>query len=866
MSVLNPHQRRFYVEHLAVTLTVVLAALVFSLAGTPSFLSKFLYDRMLSQLPAPTETSIVIVGIDEYSLRELGRWPWDRSVHAELINRLSEQGVRAILMDLILAEPDQLRPASDRALRDAIEAHGNVYLPVHVEQLRTGGQLVEVLPYNQFGEVAKGIGHVDLEVDTDGVVRQVFLRSGIGQAWWPHITLAMLADMAPEKARPYAQMDPPRVGSFANVRQYPRLIPFAGQAGSYPQLSAVDVIRGRVPQQLLNGQVVMIGATAAGLGDLLSTPMSDDGILMPGVELNANILDGLLQGRLIAPLADAQVVLLTVLLALLAPLALPLVTPRWSIPLMIALLVGQVLVGYVLLRFLQLWLPLGAPLLATVLAYPLWTWRRLEYTLDYLKAALGRLSEYGELNRRLSEPAPLMPLLRMVETVFPVRAWRLDNRTAGRVQFGGEEVGEQAWQSRRARHYGFMRGEERFELSLLWNDESLDLRFHTWVQAMVRRAAAPAPPGGAAYEVVESYIERVSEEELRQQALTRFFNASLAQLHDGVAICDACGDVLYANARALRWLQLSAEQLGSLHFLDLARELVLPKEIGNWAHLVADALSEGHVEFECQTRQGDELFVDLASADAGERPGRVMLLTLRDISQVKQAMRTRSEMLDFLSHDLRSPMISLLALSERMRQTEQGNSLSEFLDSIDHHARRNLTIAEQFLQLARVESLDTVELIELDMLPVVESAIEDVQAQAQARDIRIRFEYDHDQDVWVRGNHELLQRLMVNLLTNAVKYSHKGSMVDVRLSAVGGQVACEVRDRGVGIAPEYLERVFERFTRIKDTSGSRGAGLGLRFVKVVADRHGGTIRVDSQPGEGSRFTLLLPLLDINELH
>ena len=859
------HQRRFHVEHLAVTLAVLMLALSMALTASPAFLSRFLYDRMLHSLPTPENVNIVVVGIDEFSLRELGRWPWDRSVHAELIRQLDRQGARAILLDLLLSEPDQLRPQSDRALAQAIRDHGAVYLPVHVDQLRTGGQLIEVLPYGLFAEAAKGLGHVDLEVDSDGVVRRVFMRSGIGQAWWPHISLAMMQDLSLHRVAEYQQFDPPRRGSFANVRQYPRMIPFIDQSGAFPQLSAVDVIRGRVPEQLLEDQIVMVGATASGLGDMLSTPMSAEGLLMPGVELNANIFQALMHDQLIRPLGQPSTVLLSIVLAIIAPLLLPFVTPRWSLPLMAAILALQVLLGYALLRLGHYWLPLGPALVATVLAYPLWTWRRLEYTLDYLRAALSRLAEYGELNRRLSEPAPLLPLLRMVEQVLPVTAWRLENRSRQRVQLGGREVDETAWQSRRARHYGFQRGTDEFELSLLWQDEELDLRLHAWVQAMVTRASAAPPPGGAAYEVVENYIERVSEEELRQQALTRFFNASLAQLQDGVAICDACGDVLFANRRALNWLDLASEQLPTLHFLDIARELVLPRDQADWAHLVAEALMEGSVQLECHTHRGDELYLDLARLDAGERPGRVLVLTLKDISDVKQAMRTRSEMLDFLSHDLRSPMISLLALSEKMRQGESGDELREFLDSIDHHARRNLNIAEQFLQLAKVESLETLEMIELDMLPVVESAIDDVQAQAQARDIKLRFDYDEQDEVWVQGNHELLQRLLVNLLTNAIKYSHTGSLVDIHLFSSGDQVACEVRDRGVGIPPAYLDRVFERFTRVQGSTGTRGAGLGLRFVKVVADRHGGQIQVDSRPGEGSRFTLLLPRLRLDSL-
>src|SRR5690606_32184047 len=100
-------------------------------------------------------------------------------------------------------------------------------------------------------------------------------------------------------------------------------------------------------------------------------------------------------------------------------------------------------------------------------------------------------------------------------------------------------------------------------------------------------------------------------------------------------------------------------------------------------------------------------------------------------------------------------------------------------------------------------------------------------------------------NVWVSGNHELLERLMVNLLTNAIKYSHADTSVDVNLFVENGRVCCEVRDRGQGIAPELIDHIFEGYTRGKHAAGKiRGAGLGLRFVRVVSERHGGEVRVE----------------------
>ena len=116
-----------------------------------------------------------------------------------------------------------------------------------------------------------------------------------------------------------------------------------------------------------------------------------------------------------------------------------------------------------------------------------------------------------------------------------------------------------------------------------------------------------------------------------------------------------------------------------------------------------------------------------------------------------------------------------------------------------------------------------------------------------------------------RGLTVLVRRLVVNRRPNAIKYSHEGVQVAVSRSAEDGRVLCEVRDQGVGIPAGFQDRLFERFSRASNSGGgrTRGAGLGLRFVKVVTERHGGDIQVQSEPGKGSCFTLSLLRVEVS---
>lgn len=842
--------RRFCFEHMAVTALLGLLCALLVVSGVLSSLDRRLYDTLSTSVFAEPHPDILIVAIDDFSLRQLGRWPWDRAVHAALLERLHEYGARAVLCDYLITEPDQARPDSDQLLADAIAQHGRVYLPVHVEQLR-GGQPVEGLPWRQFAEQAHRLGNVDLVSDSDGVVRSLWLRSGVGQAFWPHIGLALLEDEQPQLARQYQRRQPGDSTAMLNIREHQRRIPFS--RNEYPRVSAADLIDGRVPVELFNGRVVLIGATAEVLGDTFKTPLHTD-MRMPGVEIHARVLDGLLQQRLISDAGMVSSVLLSLLVALLAPLLLPLCRPGWGLVLIVGLSVSALLLSMALLHA-DLWWSPAAALLTVLLAGPLWVWRRLEYSFDYLRRTVARMVGSADRQGRLLQPVTMEPLLHMLGAL-PLRAWRLENRAAASLQVGGEQVEDASWQGQAARHYSLRRGNEEFELSLLWCQPALAEQLEDTVRAMLARVSVPAPLGSAALRSVTRFVDVVAAAERRQRGLSRALHTALTQLDEGVLVADICGEVLLANDRLLAFLEMESRPLATWHLLDLARDLRL--DSNQWAELVSEAVTEKQAKTELAGRHGESWLVSLRRIDVGGQVGQALLLQLSDITAQVRVRRTREELLHFLSHDLRSPMISILALTEKMRHSPTSTSLPDFLAQLDLHARRNLGVAEQFLQLIRLESMLHIEMMDLDMLAVVESAVEQMREQAQAAEVSLRVEYRDEDHVWVRGNHELLTRLLINLLSNAVRHSVPDSSIDIRLYSNNGEVCCEVRDRGTGIA---VDRQALLFSQLQED----GKGLGLRFVDLVARRHGGRMVLESQPGAGSRFTLALPVLLLDEL-
>jgi CHASE2 domain-containing sensor protein len=300
----------------------------------------------------------------------LGNWPWARSVHARLVQRLTEAGVRGIGMDVTMAEPDVSHPENDRAYAEAIRRNGHVVMPVFAEAAELGGVLEEVLPTSDIAREASTLGHVDASKDPDGIARGVYLKAGLGQAQWPALALALFAqDQAgqaialPGLRRPHGESYSP----YQWVRDNYVLLRFASAAGAFNQVSYIDVLEGRVPDALLKGRWVLVGATAAGLGDQLATSASGINAPMPGVEYQANILESLRNHRLITPLnLPAQLLIGGLLLA--APLALlgwPWFQRRWRLATvtLLAIPLGSLL----LLRLGYLWWPPGACLVVAAL-------------------------------------------------------------------------------------------------------------------------------------------------------------------------------------------------------------------------------------------------------------------------------------------------------------------------------------------------------------------------------------------------------------------------------------------------------------------------------------------------------------------
>jgi len=336
-------------------LTLVLAS------GLGMRLDNAFYDLHMRHWSYQPGNAVAIVAIDPKSLSALGNWPWPRATHARLLDRLSAAGVRAVGMDITMAEPDLRHPDNDAALAAAMQRNGHVVMPVFPEAPDLGGTLEEMLPTPQLAGAAAAFGHVDAAKDEDGVVRGSYLKAGLGSPYWPALALAV-RDFGQAGAKP---PDPPSLHRStlegASPYQWLRddyvMLHFAGPAGSFDQVSYVDVLEGRVPASLLKDRWVLIGATAAGLGDLLDTSASGGSERMPGVEYQANLLESMRTGTTLAPLNFSGQLLVGALLLALPFLLYGLPGFRSPWPVALLALAACFLASVGLLREARCWWP-----------------------------------------------------------------------------------------------------------------------------------------------------------------------------------------------------------------------------------------------------------------------------------------------------------------------------------------------------------------------------------------------------------------------------------------------------------------------------------------------------------------------------
>ncbi len=246
-----------------------------------------------------------------------------------------------------------------------------------------------------------------------------------------------------------------------------------------------------------------------------------------------------------------------------------------------------------------------------------------------------------------------------------------------------------------------------------------------------------------------------------------------------------------------------------------------------------------------------------------------VVLFFRDLTSARRLEAMRADFVANASHELRTPLASLLGFIETLQgpARDDARARERFLDIMRGQAQRMKRLIDDLLSLSRIEMRAHVPPTQaVDLSALVRHMVEALSPLAQDRGVVIRAALP-EPPVQVLGDRDELLRVLENLIENAVKYGESGGRVDVELVRVDAShgrqsphVTVHVQDYGPGIAPEHLPRLTERFYRV-DVVQSRekgGTGLGLAIVKHIVNRHRGHLDIESEPGQGARFTVTLP--------
>jgi CHASE2 domain-containing sensor protein/signal transduction histidine kinase len=916
------------------SLAIALAAAAAAAAGIFEKLDNLAYDAGLRlEGGHPRPQAMVLAAIDEASLERGGRWPWPRSQTAELIEAIAGGGPAVIGIDVGFFEPDRERPEGDRALAEAVARAGNVVLPVYLAARPSLGEMVAFLePYPGLAEAAAGRGHVHTEPSLDGITRKIYLRQEIaGESRWA-FGLAAAAEFLrrtgregritageqgvrvgeiaiPSPARPFS---PPGPASGIIVQEYPLYIRFAGPAGTFLRLSAWEILQPGFPRKIFRDKIVLVGATAPGLGDLAMSPLSTERDPMPGVEIQANVVNTILSGQFVTrpPLAAAAALIL--ILSLLSGWIFHRRSGRWGLLWLPVLLIATAGIYLLLLLRFRIWLEVW-PLLAVIAAnYLAVSGSQLAFLFRSLDSEIGALSRRerisssppaggGEESERFfSFLASLLGLDRALlllgerkeKYLKPVESWGAAGRSApGTVDFPAEGFSGRPRQLGGPEAAEFFPGREGDPGSWLllpleagegksgglalgrgdgrpFSPEEEEIgRLAAYHLGQALRKAGEARRSGGGVKLPVDFFRRAGLE--RKIRILRFLSRSLAAersllsamlsaIADGVVVSDLLGSPLLLNRPArelLAKLDESPERLRIIPFL--SRLLNLPE--GELAARARKIITAGET-LAGEAEVGDRAYLVSLSAfrrEGGPTGGLMAVFT--EITPLKKLDRLRAETMAMLSHEIARPVSGIVGFCDLYDQgLVRAEEIGEYMGLIKNAAAGLRELLKDYLAAARLEAgAQEITREEIDPGRLIGETFRLLAGRAGEKNIALEMDIPSPAPR-LRGDRKLLGQVLENLVANAISYSPPASPVKVSCRRSENQTILQVADRGPGIPEEEREKIFDKLYRGKMTRDTPGTGLGLAISAEIVRRHGGEIAVAAREGGGTVFTVSLP--------
>jgi PAS domain S-box-containing protein len=361
-------------------------------------------------------------------------------------------------------------------------------------------------------------------------------------------------------------------------------------------------------------------------------------------------------------------------------------------------------------------------------------------------------------------------------------------------------------------------------------------------------------------------------EHAENEALQRAqLSALLEHVSEGVVIADRVGRIVMINDAARAILSIGEGMPRTVHeFHSMDAEDLRGRPLTSDERPLVRALrGERFTDYEVIRRRpdGEQRRLVSTGTSVQDANGNVALaiVLFHDVTALRRLEQQREEFLALISHDLRSPLSSIVLLVQTLRRfvfdkTGFIDKWQQIVDIVERVERNVVRVNGMLTELTEATSLEAhgvaLRRVVYDLRHLVGGAIEGLD-DAQAR--RITLDADDTSPYLVLADAPRLERVVVNLITNALKYSDEDSPVSVRLARKGSDIELAVTDEGIGIPPDSMRMLFVRYYRRPESEGrASGLGLGLYIARLLVEAHGGRIDVSSEVGQGSIFTLTLP--------
>lgn len=346
---------------------------------------------------------------------------------------------------------------------------------------------------------------------------------------------------------------------------------------------------------------------------------------------------------------------------------------------------------------------------------------------------------------------------------------------------------------------------------------------------------------------LKEMVETISEDRTRLGSI-------LNNMADGVVMTDMEGNTVLVNKATEDIFQIEDENVIAKPLIEIVRD----HEINELLKSCIETGKEQVAQFE--TGSSKRFLRAIAVPITGGKLSGVLLL-FQDLTELRGLQTMRRELVGNISHEFRTPLAGIKAMVETLRDgaVEDREIAGDFLVRIDSEVDRLTQIVTELAELSRIETGKAgLELGQVNLNVLIDEIVTQLNPQAKRQQLSISKEGAVDlPHVYV--DRERIWQAIVNLIHNAIKFTHPGGRITVTTKMFEGSVAVDISDTGTGIAKDDLPHIFERFYKADSARAEKGTGMGLAIAKHIVEVHGGNIWVQSEEGKGSTFSFNLPL-------